>query len=377
MSSDFYSVPAAEKSVIENHSRSFSLAAKLLPRPMQRDVQRLYAWCRWCDDAVDEASTQEEAQRQIDLLRKDVGLIFRNEVPQHPASLWLAEVVRKYEIPRQWPMDLLDGMEADVTSTEILSIDELKNYCYQAAGTVGLMMARILGVDDSLALRQAKSLGMAMQLTNIARDVDEDWKLGRRYIPAQWLPLVPCRDRRPNNDEVRKGVDEILRLADAFYEDGYKGLEHLPNGARVAIRLAGRVYQEIGNEIRRQDFAVIENRVFVPRSGKFRILLRCFGEELVFRFRQLKPSPLPVKSKIVTTPGANKLQAAYEENCYLGFRGLSITCLMAMLLFLMVGLNPKESAYSHLPWLYSSTCSFLSVAFGFLANRSYKKFVQQ
>ncbi len=203
MKFDFDNLPPDDADVIQHHSRSFSLAAKLLPSRLRSDVEKLYAWCRWCDDAVDEAANLNEAKERLALLRKDVHRIYSGEATLHAASCWLASVVKTHEIPQHLPLDLLSGMEADLDTPVLQTVDELLLYCYQAAGTVGLMMSRIMGVTDRRALSKAKALGMAMQLTNIARDIDEDWQAGRRYVPKQWLSLVPKKDMTPTDGQVR------------------------------------------------------------------------------------------------------------------------------------------------------------------------------
>ena len=376
MKFEFDKLPSADGDVIQHHSRSFSLAAKLLPRNIRSDVEKLYAWCRWCDDAVDKASNLSEAQERLELLRRDVYRIYRGDVAVHPASQWLASVVDKHGIPQQLPLDLLSGMEADLHNPVMQTVDELLHYCYQAAGTVGLMMSRIMGVTDPRALRNAKSLGMAMQLTNIARDVNEDWQAGRRYIPKKWLSLVPKKDVTPTNSQVRKAVEELLSLADSLYHEGYQGLVYLPNGARTAIRLAGKVYQEIGNQIRRQNFQVMQTRVFVPLKRKLILTARCAKDELVFRTTRKLNQLLPPRLLATTEFNSSSLlrnSTMNNETRYLGYVGISLTLVMATTLFFLMGLNPKESFYSTLPWLYSGVCAVLAMMTGLLAKRVNRK----
>ncbi len=371
MKFEFDKLPAADSDVIQHHSRSFSLAARLLPQTIRADVEKLYAWCRWCDDAVDEASSSSEAKERLQLLQQDVLRIYTGEATLHPSSRWLASVVNQYGIPQQLPLDLLRGMEADLNNPVFQTVDELLHYCYQAAGTVGLMMSRIMGATDPQALQRAKSLGMAMQLTNIARDIDEDWQSGRRYVPKTWLSLVPQKDRTPTNSQVRTAIENLLSLADDLYDEGYQGLQYLPNGARTAIRLAGRVYQEIGNEIRRQDFRVMQFRVFVPLGRKLILLSRCTMEELIFRTTRLLTHRLPLNTLATDLNSSFSLrnsQMNYETR-YLGYLGISLTFVMATTLFFLMGLNPKETVYNSLPWLYSGACAVIATMTGLMARR--------
>ena len=370
MKFEFDKLPATDSDVIQHHSRSFSMAARLLPQKIRADVEKLYAWCRWCDDAVDEAASPSEAKERLQLLQQDVLRIYTGEATLHPSSQWLASVVNQYGIPQQLPLDLLRGMEADLNNPVFQTIDELLHYCYQAAGTVGLMMSRIMGATDPRALQRAKSLGMAMQLTNIARDIDEDWQSGRRYIPKIWLSLVPQKDVTPTNIQVRTAIENLLSLADGLYDEGYQGLPYLPNGARTAIRLAGRVYQEIGKEIRRQDFRVMQFRVFVPLGRKLILLSRCTMEEFIFRTTRMLTHRLPPSmqtTELNPSFSHRNLQMNYETR-YLGYLGISLTFVMATTLFFLMGLNPKEPVYNSLPWLYSGACAVIAMLTGLMAR---------
>ena len=186
----FAEVPSSANDVIKVHSRSFYLASLFLPRSIRQDVGRLYAWCRWCDDAVDKAPTLDIARQRLAALRQDVDRIEQGSQPLQSCSRWLADVKYGYDVPSQLCHDLLDGMEMDATKFRIRTEQDLLLYCYRAAGSVGLMMSRVLGVFDARSYARAKALGIAMQLTNIARDVGEDWRMGRCYIPSDWLSSV-------------------------------------------------------------------------------------------------------------------------------------------------------------------------------------------
>jgi phytoene synthase len=264
-STGFFAVPADSGDVIRRHSRSFTAAAKLLPAGVRRDVEKLYGWCRWCDEAVDAAGDADQTAERLGQLRDDVARIYRGEAPTHAASNWLAHVVDRHAIEAELPAALLDGMERDRKLGHIGSESELLLYCYQAAGVVGLMMCRIFGVRHRQADRHAKALGIAMQLTNIARDVREDWDRGRCYIPDPWIRVRLPNARRPANSEVKAAVRRLLDLAEDHYSFGQAGIRYLPRGVRPAIRVAGSVYREIGREIRRKDFRVMDRRVFVDR----------------------------------------------------------------------------------------------------------------
>ncbi|MGI9497821.1 MAG: phytoene/squalene synthase family protein [Mariniblastus sp.] len=369
MEFNFDNLPSSDSAVIEQHSRSFSLAARLLQKETRSDVVKLYAWCRWCDDAVDEAASRGEAIERVNLLTADVERIYAGQQPKHVSSKWLADIAIKYNIPIELPIDLLSGMKADVSNPVFETEAELLHYCYQAAGTVGLMMCRIMGVSSISALRNAEALGIAMQLTNIARDISEDWRTGRRYVPKKWLPLIPKKDMTPSNKEVRRAVQELLSLAEIYYVQGYEGFEHLPDGSRIAIRVAGNVYQEIGNEISRQEFAVMSGRIFVPRKTKIQIVAKCLVDEAGFRFnRFLNKSASRVNKLFYTDYTSTGELPMNNDTRYLAWLGLSLTFVMATTLFFLMGMNPKKPSYDMLPWIYTGGCALVAAATGLLAK---------
>ncbi len=265
MSFHFEAVPSQHAEVIHTHSRSFSMAARLLPKHVRRNTELLYAWCRWCDDAVDRTRSTEAAARQLDRLREDVERVYAGRRPQHQASAWLASVVGCCDIPMQLPLDLLLGMEMDLSVTQTESLDDLLTYCYHAAGCVGVMMCHVLGVRHRAALERACDLGIAMQLTNISRDVLEDWQRGRCYLPASWLDIPVDVSEPPESSRVKPLVAKMLTLADRYYERGVSGIPLLPRNVRPAIELAATLYRSIGTEIRRRDCDVMSGRVRLPK----------------------------------------------------------------------------------------------------------------
>ncbi len=262
----FDDVPAEGGEIIRQNSRSFAFASRLLPASVRDDVKKLYAWCRWCDDAVDSCGSADESKQRLALLREDVQRIYRNEPTEHRASAWLAELVDEYGIDEDLPRALLDGMEMDLKLAQVSSEGELLRYCCHAAGVMGLMMCKVFEVTDPHALLHAKSLGIAMQLTNIARDVREDWQRGRCYLPQSWLPHGVDAS---SQDEVHAAVRRILDLAEDYYEIGNEGMVYLPSAVRPAIRVAAAVYREIGMQIRRCDYRVLQGRIVTPQFRFF------------------------------------------------------------------------------------------------------------
>ena len=199
--------------------------------------------------------------------------------------------------------------------------------------------------------------------------IRDSWYNGRRYVPKKWLSSIPKKDMTPTNKEVRRAVQELITLSENYYAQGYNGLEHLPDGSRVAIRVAGKVYQEIGNEIIRQEFAVMSNRVFVPRKTKVQIVAKCLVNEAGFIInRFLNKSVSRVNKLCYTDYNSTAELRMNNDTRYLAWLGLSLTFVMATTLFFLMGMNPKKPSYDMLPWIYTGGCALIAAATGLLAK---------
>ena len=260
--------PAAGES-IRRHSRSFSFASRLLPAAKRADVERLYAWCRWCDDGVDTAAAPEEALEFVDQAAEDVRRITAGTSPVAPESLWLAELVGRHALPIAAASALLEGMRSDLTPAAGFHEADLWRYCFRVAGAVGVLMCPILGLEDRRHLPHAAALGMGMQLTNIARDVAEDWRRRRCYLPIEWTDGLRPDSGPPDPARVRRGVRTILEVADGYYTAGEAGIAALDADSRLAVRAAARIYHAIGTRIRRRGYEVLDERARVSTIAKF------------------------------------------------------------------------------------------------------------
>jgi phytoene synthase len=271
---------------LSTNSKSFALAARVLPPDTRRDVAALYAWCRRADDAIDLA-TPEQQGAALARLEREVDEVWRGRPnPAVPELSALSEVVAERGVPRHYALELLAGMRMDVEGARYDTLEDLLLYCHRVAGVVGLMMCHVLGVSDARALRHAAHLGIAMQLTNICRDVVEDWGRGRLYLPESWLAVAgaPGLARHAGGDlpaparaAMARVVAQLLRQADRFYVSGDRGLCALGLRAAFAVRTARLLYSAIGGRIARSGYDVFAGRAVVPR---FRKLIAC-GRALV------------------------------------------------------------------------------------------------
>jgi phytoene synthase len=266
------------RAVLAAKSKSFALATRLLGSEERDRTAVVYAFCRHADDAVDLGGDPTEA---IARLRAELDACYRGEPTGDPVLDAFGEVARACRIPRDYPEELIAGLEMDADDTRYGSLVELARYCYRAAGTVGLMMCHVLGVRHERALPRAVHLGIAMQLTNICRDVAEDWQLGRLYLPADMLaeegaPDLAAALGGPFPDPARVAVARVVRRllgeAERFYASADRGLRDLPSRAAFAIRTARLVYAAIGTRLAAQGHDPMAGRAYVPRRTKLQLL---------------------------------------------------------------------------------------------------------
>jgi phytoene synthase len=288
---------------IARHSKSFALASRLLPPGVGDDAAVVYAWCRRADDAIDLARVGDEGPALV-RLRRELDSIYEGSAQSEPTLAAFQDVVRRSNMPREYPAALLDGMEMDVVGTRYQTVEQLLVYCYRVAGVVGLMMCHVMGVRDARALRHAAHLGIGMQLTNICRDVEEDFGRGRLYVPAELLepsadvlmnPGAPDA-LRASRDALAAAVRQLLGMADVFYRSGDAGLPLLSWRAALSVRTARLVYSAIGWRIRLRGCDVLSGRAVVPTSFKLVLvllaMLRATFSLPAALTRRFRPAPL-------------------------------------------------------------------------------------
>lgn len=264
------------KTILAAGSKSFALAGLLLGPRARDDAAVLYAWCRRADDRVDDAVGG--AARALRGLDSDLEALFTGRV-HSPLDLALHELVVRRRIPRAYFQALLDGFAMDAAGARYPSLAALDLYAYRVAGVVGLMMCHVLGVRDDGCLKAAARLGMGMQLTNIARDVAEDFARGRQYLPTELVTADELKQAMASDAEhsesgragrrrVAAAVAVLLGRADGYYRSGLAGLAALGWRDALAIGSAGRIYRAIGRIIARRDFDALRGRAVVSLARK-------------------------------------------------------------------------------------------------------------
>lgn len=256
-------------SKLKKHASTFYFASQFLTAQQLDTAAGLYAICREIDDIADQASHLDAARSRLLALRRAL----------HSRDLSCVLVKQAMSLQPQINIDILielvDGVIQDTHPVRLDTEAHLLSYCYRVAGTVGLMMCDIFAVHDAKARHHAIDLGVAMQLTNICRDVFEDAQAGRRYLPASLVgELSPEQILEPTQaqaETIKRAVSKLLAAADVRYQSGFMGLPFLATRPRIAILIAGLVYRQIGTIISRRECDVWQGRAYTSKICKVRI----------------------------------------------------------------------------------------------------------
>ncbi len=275
---------AACRRLLRGGSRSFHAASLLLPARVRAPASALYAFCRIADDAIDLATTREQREARLAELHDRLRLAASGDPADGAIDRALAQAMSDHAIPVALFESLLEGLQWDAEGRRFADLDALRAYAARVAGTVGMMMATVMGVRDEAMLACAADLGIAMQFTNIARDVGEDARAGRLYLPLAWLRAAGIDEEAwlaaPLHDPALAGVvARLLREAAALYRRADAAIALLPPDCRRAIRAARCLYAAIGDEIARAGFDSVSRRAVVPAPRKLRLMLDALREQ--------------------------------------------------------------------------------------------------
>ncbi|WP_245844019.1 phytoene/squalene synthase family protein [Sphingomonas spermidinifaciens] len=271
---------AAARASIARGSKSFAAASTLFDRTTRERAWLLYAWCRKCDDVADGQdhghgmSRVEDAPARVAQLRAQTHAAFRGEPTADPAFDGLAVVVRETGLPQRFADDLIDGFVLDAEEWQPRSEADLYRYCYHVAGAVGCMMAVVMGVDpaDEDTLDRACDLGLAFQLANIARDIEEDDRAGRCYLPHEWLAemdVPPGQHMKPPFRSRLTVLARRLATRAALHEDSARGgTPALPLRSAWAVLAAAGIYGDIAREVARRGGHAWDHRVTTSKADK-------------------------------------------------------------------------------------------------------------
>ena len=266
---------------LRKEGKSFYWASFFLPKTSKKNAGILYSICRYFDDIADKNSEDKTSY-----LRNSINEIRNNK--NNKVNLFL----QKNKINNSILIDLIEGLILDQKQIRIQTKEELIKYSYHVAGTVGLMMSKIIGVKDEKAAQSAIDLGIAMQLTNISRDVYEDSKMKRIYIPSNWIPNISLENLNnfhdislEKNERISNAIHKLINLSDKFYENGFAGLKYIPLSTRLGIYIAANVYRGIGIKIKSNKKKYSRERVYLNAVEK---ILITFKSVIFFIFIPLR-----------------------------------------------------------------------------------------
>ncbi|MAJ85384.1 MAG: hypothetical protein CL687_00210 [Candidatus Pelagibacter sp.] len=255
---------------LKREGKSFYWASFFLPKNSKKKAGILYSICRYFDDIADKYS-----EDQTDYLNKTIEEIKKNK--NNKVNIFL----QKNKINKSIFIDLIQGLIFDQQKIRIQNKEELIKYSYHVAGTVGLMMSKIIGVKNEEAAKSAIDLGIGMQLTNIARDVYEDSKMKRIYLPANWMPNISLKNlnnfnefNSENDEKISKAIHKVISLSEKFYRNGFAGLKYIPLSTRLGIFIAANVYKGIGIKIKSNKKKYSRERVYLNSFEKLIITIK-------------------------------------------------------------------------------------------------------
>ena len=271
---------------IKSEGKSFYWASFFLPKKNRIAASRLYSICRYLDDVADNSKLDTSSQ---------IKNIF-NQIKENESSE-INTFFKKNNINLGILKDLIDGLISDQQNVRVTDEKELIDYSYKVAGTVGLMMLPIINTKDAEARKHAIDLGIAMQLTNIARDVYEDAKMNRLYLPKEWLGQVSVSDLIDNKlDDQKKrlielSIKNLIELSDKFYANGFSGMKFIPLRTRLAIFFAAKIYKGIGEKIKSGGYVYKLERIYLNKLEKLWITIISIPEFLFLKniFKSYKP----------------------------------------------------------------------------------------
>lgn len=256
-------------------AKNFYYAFLTLPAAQRRAIYVAYTFCRHCDDSVDGEHSLDEKLAMLSELRRKLDQSY-HERAEDLVFLGLADVAQKYDIPQEYFQEVLSGVESDLVKNRYQNFDELRQYCYQVASVVGLVCVHIFGYTNPKAKDYAIDLGLAMQLTNISRDVKEDLDYGRIYLPQDDLTQFGYSEAELLAGVVNAPFKDLMRFqaqrAKQYFSSGFQLLPYLPHRSRACPAVLGQLYSKVLDCIEDVDYDVLNHRVSLSKAEKVRVM---------------------------------------------------------------------------------------------------------
>jgi phytoene synthase len=273
------------------YSKSFFFSSSLLPKEQRWETYALYGFCRYADNIIDNPRnrTNDELMEEVNDFSKELKIAYVRGESEHPILKSFIQVAINRKIPMTYALELLEGVKMDLTKNRYQTFEELYLFAYRVAGVVGLMMSYVLGFKDEQALKYAEKLGIAMQLTNILRDVKEDKGMDRIYLPMDELKAFRLTEADIFSEKMSKRMKRFMafqvKRAHKYYEEAEPGIKLLNDNTQFAIYSASKIYKGILLKIEGRNFNPFLGRVFVKQTKKVGILLN-----EIMKTRILKPA---------------------------------------------------------------------------------------
>jgi phytoene synthase len=276
------------RAITRYHAKTFYMATRFLPNHKQRSIFAIYGLCRYLDDMVDEAEdlisqkkiSADEFSTKLSAFKKKLNDTFDGAEQSDPILMAFSDVLKVYDISIDLPFDLISGVESDLTKNRYNSFDELYDYSYKVASVVGLMTSEVFGYENPEALNYAVDLGIAMQLTNILRDIGEDLERNRIYIPQDEMKAFGVTEADLFNHNMSRDFVHLMKFqvdrAKSYYENADKGIPMLSKDSRLPVYLARENYSRILEKIEYNNYNVFKQRAFLNSSEKLSIIPKAY-----------------------------------------------------------------------------------------------------
>ena len=262
------------RDITRREAKNFYYAFLTLPQERRRAIYVAYAFCRYCDDAVDTAESVDQKMATLESLHASLNDAYTGRTSD-PLFLALADVADRHDIPEEYFKQVIHGVESDLTKVRYQDFEELRSYCYQVASVVGLICLQIFGYKDDSAREHAIDLGLAMQLTNIARDIQEDLGLGRIYLPQDEIARFGYSEEALEAGIVNESFIDLMRFqaqrARGYFDSGFKLLPYLSPRSRACPAVMGQLYSKVLQRIEEAEFDVFQHRISLSKTEKLRV----------------------------------------------------------------------------------------------------------
>ena len=262
------------QSITRREAKNFYYAFLTLPSIQRKAIYVAYAFCRYCDDSVDRVGSIEDKLSTLNRLEEALRQAYSGHASE-PVFVALADVAERYDVPEEYFRQVLSGVESDLVKNRYQDFEELRQYCYQVASVVGLICIQIFGYKDDVAKQHAADLGLAMQLTNIARDVKEDLEFDRIYLPQEEMARFGYSEQELQAGVVNDAFIELMRFqaqrAKDYFQSGFQLLPYLSRRSRACPAVLGQLYRKVLERIEDADYDVLHRRISLSTGEKVRV----------------------------------------------------------------------------------------------------------